>query len=45
MVGITQALLDRGFKPDEVGKVLGGNMLRLLRAGLSPMVAPALRQP
>ena len=27
---ITQALLDRGYKPDDVKKILGGNLLRVL---------------
>ena len=44
-VGITQALLDRGFTPEEIGQVMGGNVLRLLHAGLAPAVAPAASQP
>ena len=28
---ITQALLDRGYAPDDVKKILGGNLLRVLR--------------
>jgi membrane dipeptidase len=28
---ITQALLDRGYRPDDIKKILGGNMLRVLR--------------
>ena len=28
---ITQALLDRGYKPDDVKKILGGNLLRVFR--------------
>ncbi len=28
---ITQALLDRGYKPDEIKKILGGNLLRVFR--------------
>ena len=40
LVGITQALLDRGFTPDEIAKVMGGNVLRLLRNGLAPALAP-----
>jgi microsomal dipeptidase-like Zn-dependent dipeptidase len=27
---ITQALVDRGFRPDDIRKVMGGNLLRLL---------------
>ncbi|HKU20681.1 MAG TPA: dipeptidase [Terriglobales bacterium] len=28
---ITQALLDRGYKPDDIRKILGGNVLRVFR--------------
>ena len=28
---ITQALLDRGYKPNDVTKILGGNLLRVFR--------------
>ena len=28
---ITQALLDRGFSPDDIKKILGGNLLRVFR--------------
>ncbi len=31
---ITQALLDQQFTPEEIGKIMGGNVFRLLRAGL-----------
>ncbi|MCL6742105.1 dipeptidase [Sphingomonas sp. RB56-2] len=37
---VTQALLDEGFTPDEIRAVMGGNALRVLRAGLVPMPAP-----
>jgi membrane dipeptidase len=33
---LTQALVDRGFTPDEIRKVMGGNVLRLLHAGIAP---------
>ncbi|WP_066799272.1 dipeptidase [Sphingomonas soli] len=33
---ITQALVDAGFTPDDIRKVMGGNTLRVLRAGLAP---------
>lgn len=33
---VTQALVDRGFTPDEIAKVMGGNVLRVLRAGMVP---------
>ena len=50
LVGITQALLDRGFTADEIARVMGGNVLRLLHAGLlpavsAPAVAPGPAQP
>ena len=34
LVYVTQALVDRGFTPDEIRKVMGGNVLRVLRAGI-----------
>ncbi len=37
--GIAQALLDRGFTDAEVAKVMGGNALRVLRAGIVPQAA------
>ncbi|QNA84917.1 peptidase M19 [Sphingomonas sp. So64.6b] len=36
LVAVTQALMDRGFTPEEIGKVMGGNVLRVLRAGITP---------
>jgi microsomal dipeptidase-like Zn-dependent dipeptidase len=36
LVYVTQALVDRGFTPEEIGKVMGGNVLRVLRAGMAP---------
>lgn len=42
LVQVTQALLDEGFTPDEIRAVMGGNALRLIRAGLVPM--PGLGQ-
>jgi microsomal dipeptidase-like Zn-dependent dipeptidase len=33
---ITQALLDRGFSDDDIRKVMGGNVIRLLTAGMVP---------
>lgn len=35
LVYVTQALLDRGFTPEEIRKVMGGNVLRVLRAGIA----------
>lgn len=45
LAGVTQALLDRGFTADEIARVMGGNVLRLLHAGLAPAVAPGATQP
>ncbi|MES2753064.1 MAG: dipeptidase [Pseudomonadota bacterium] len=36
LAAVTQALLDRGFSDADVGKVMGGNVLRVLRAGIVP---------
>ena len=33
---ITQALLDMNFSEDDIRKVMGGNVLRVLRAGIAP---------
>jgi len=40
LVQVTQALIDDGFTPDEIRSVMGGNALRVLRAGLVPMPEP-----
>ncbi len=37
LVQITQALLDEGFTPDEIRAAMGGNALRVIRAGLVPL--------
>lgn len=37
LVQITQALMDEGFTADEIRAVMGGNALRLIRAGIMPM--------
>lgn len=36
VAAITQALLDRGFSDADIGKVMGGNVLRVIRAGIVP---------
>ncbi len=36
VAAVTQALLDAGFSEDDIRKVMGGNVLRVLRAGLVP---------
>jgi membrane dipeptidase len=37
LVQITQALMDEGFTIDEIRAVMGGNALRLIRAGIVPL--------
>jgi len=37
LVQVTQALLDEGFTPDEIRAVMGGNALRVIRAGIVPL--------
>lgn len=37
LVQVTQALMDEGFTPDEIRATMGGNALRVIRAGLVPM--------
>ena len=37
IVAVTQALLDAGFSEDDIRKVMGGNVLRVIRAGLVPL--------
>ena len=36
VAAVTQALLDAGFSEDDIRKVMGGNVLRVIRAGLAP---------
>ena len=36
IVAVTQALLDSTFSEDDIRKVTGGNVLRVLRAGIAP---------
>ncbi|MDO9382791.1 MAG: dipeptidase [Hyphomicrobiaceae bacterium] len=36
VVAVTQALLDAGFSESDIRKVMGGNVLRVLRAGIVP---------
>jgi membrane dipeptidase len=36
IVAITQALLDRGFNEADIAKVMGGNVLRVIHAGIVP---------
>lgn len=34
---VTQALVDAGFTPADIAKVMGGNVLRVVRAGIAPL--------
>ncbi|MEO5937833.1 MAG: dipeptidase [Sphingomonas sp.] len=36
VVAITQALIDRGFSDEDIRKVMGGNVIRVLLAGMVP---------
>lgn len=36
VVAVTQALLNAGFSETDIRKVMGGNVLRVLRAGIAP---------
>ncbi|MGN6818707.1 MAG: dipeptidase [Sphingomonas sp.] len=36
VAAITQALIDRGFSDDDIRKVMGGNVIRVLTAGMAP---------
>ncbi|MDG2533306.1 dipeptidase [Sphingomonas sp. HITSZ_GF] len=36
IIAITQGLLDAGLSADEIRKVMGGNVLRVIRAGIVP---------
>jgi len=36
LAAVTQALVDAGFSRDEIAKAMGGNVLRVLRAGMVP---------
>lgn len=36
VVAVTQALMDAGFPEDDIRKVMGGNVLRVLRGGMAP---------
>ena len=41
LVQVTQALIDAGFTDDEIRAAMGGNAIRVLRAGIAPMAQPA----
>lgn len=40
LAAITQALLDRGLSDQDIAKVMGGNVVRVLRAGIVPAAKP-----
>ncbi len=39
LVQVTQALIDAGFTDDEIRAAMGGNAIRVLRAGVAPLKA------
>lgn len=41
LVQVTQALMDEGFTPDEIRAAMGGNALRVIRAGIVPRTGAA----
>ena len=41
LVQVTQALIDAGFTDDEIRAAMGGNAIRVLRAGVVPLTPPA----
>lgn len=41
IAAVTQALIDRGFSDADIAKVMGGNVLRVLRTGMIPLPAGA----
>jgi len=41
LVQVTQALIDAGFTDDEIRAAMGGNAIRVIRAGLVPLEPPA----
>lgn len=41
LVQVTQALIDAGFTDDEIRAAMGGNAIRVLRAGIVPLAPPA----
>lgn len=40
LVQVTQALIDAGFSDDEIRAAMGGNAIRVLKAGLVPLMPP-----
>lgn len=44
LVQVTQALMDEGFTPEEIRSAMGGNALRVIRAGLVPLAQVKVEQ-
>lgn len=44
LAAVTQALIDRGFSDGDIAKVMGGNVLRVLRAGMTSGALAAARK-
>lgn len=42
LAAITQALIDRGFSATDIFKIMGGNTIRVLRAGIGPQPTTAI---
>lgn len=40
LVQVTQALIDAGFSDDDIRAAMGGNAIRVLKAGLMPLTPP-----
>lgn len=45
IAAVTQALLDRDFSQAGIAKVMGGNLLRVLRAGIAPTSGAGPQRP
>jgi membrane dipeptidase len=43
LVQVTQALMDAGFSEDEIRAVMGGNAVRVIKAGLVPMAGASVK--
>ncbi len=41
LVQVTQALIDAGFSDEDIRAAMGGNAIRILKAGLVPLTPPA----
>ncbi|WP_428684480.1 dipeptidase [Sphingopyxis sp.] len=45
LVQVTEALIEAGFTDDEIRAAMGGNAIRVLRAGIAPMAPAASAMP